>query len=67
VSKSKKLLLIFETQPEGGLVVTSSTLLELITEGETIEEALENVDDALAAIIEGFEDLGRPLPSIFQP
>ncbi len=67
MNPTEKLQLIFEVQPEGGFVVTSPILPELITEGETVEEALENVKDALAAIIEGFEDLGKPLPSILQP
>jgi len=30
------------------------------------EEALENVKDALLAVIEAYEDLHRPLPSILQ-
>ena len=33
-----------------------------MTEGETLDDALENVKDALAAVIEAYEDLGNPLP-----
>jgi antitoxin HicB len=62
-----KLPLIFEEQPEGGYTVTCPILPELITEGDTIQEALVNANDALAAIIEGFEYLGKPLPSVLQP
>jgi antitoxin HicB len=57
-----KLPLVFEPQPEGGYTVTSPILPELVTEGDTISEALANVEDALIAIIEAYEDLGRPLP-----
>jgi len=32
----------------------------LITEGDTIAEALADVEDALIAIIEAYEDLNRP-------
>ena len=46
-----KLPLVFEPQPEGGFTVTSPLLPELVTEGETIEDALENVRDALAAVL----------------
>ena len=67
MSKIESLQLIFESQPEGGFVVTSPLLPELITEGDTIQEALENAEDALTAIIEGFEELGKPLPPILQP
>ncbi len=57
-----KLPLVLEPQPEGGYTVTSPVLPELITEGDSIKEALSNASDALTAIIEAYEDLGRPLP-----
>jgi antitoxin HicB len=57
-----KLPLVFEPQPEGGFTVTSPLLPELITEGDTVEDALENVRDALAAVIEIYRDSGRSLP-----
>ncbi len=57
-----KLPLILEPQPEGGYTVTCPLLPELITEGDSVREALDNAADALAAVIEAYEDLGRPLP-----
>jgi antitoxin HicB len=42
-------------------------LPELITEGDTVQEAILNANDALSAIIEGFEFLGKPLPPVLQP
>jgi antitoxin HicB len=57
-----KLPLVFEPQPEGGFTVTSPLLPELLTEGDSIEDALENVRDALAAIIEAYRETGRTLP-----
>jgi len=61
-----KIPLVFEPQPEGGYTVTCPVLPELITEGDTIAEALANVEDALLAIIEAYEDLGRPLPPVLE-
>jgi antitoxin HicB len=61
-----KLPLIFEPQPEGGYTVTCPILPELITEGETVAGALVYVQDALVAIIEAYEDLGRPLPPVLK-
>jgi antitoxin HicB len=58
-----KLPLVFEPQPEGGFTVTSPLLPELVTEGDTFEDALENVRDALEAVIEIYQTLGRALPS----
>jgi len=57
-----KIPLVLTPQPEGGYTVTSPLLPELITEGDSIEEALANVKDALAAVIETYQDLGRELP-----
>jgi antitoxin HicB len=59
--------LTLEPQPEGGYVVTSNALPELITEGETVEEALANARDAFSVVVEIYEDRGQPLPqSIIQ-
>ena len=55
--------LVFSPQPEGGFTVTSPALPELVTEGDTIEEAYLEVRDALAAVVELYADQGRPLPS----
>lgn len=57
-----KIPLILTPQPEGGYTVTSPLLLELITEGDSLDEALENVKDALVAVIETYQDLGWSLP-----
>jgi antitoxin HicB len=57
-----KLPLVLSPQPEGGYTVTSPLLPELVTEGDTVDEALANVRDAFAAVVEAYHDLGRPLP-----
>ena len=57
-----KIPLVLEPQPEGGYTVTSPLLPELVTEGDSVDEALANVKDALASVIEAYQDLGRPLP-----
>lgn len=62
-----KIPLLLEPQPEGGFTVTSPILPELVTEGDTVEEVLANVQDAIRAIIEAYHDLGRTLPSSLQP
>jgi antitoxin HicB len=57
-----KIPLVLTTQPEGGYTVTSLALPELITEGDTVEEALAHVQDALVTVAELYEDVGKPLP-----
>lgn len=59
----RKLPLVFSPQPEGGFTVTSPILPELVTEGDTLEEAFMNVRDALASVIEIYAEEGRPLPA----
>ena len=54
-----KVPLVLTPQPEGGFTVTSPLLPELVTEGDTAEEALDNVRDALAAVIEVYQDTGH--------
>ena len=58
-----KIPLILTRQPEGGFTVTSPLLPELVTEGDTVDAALANVQDAVAAVVEVYEDLGRRLPA----
>ena len=59
-----KVPLLLTPQPEGGYTVTSPLLPELVTEGDSLSEALDNVKDALAAVIEIYQDLRRRLPKI---
>jgi len=44
--------------------VTSPFLPEFLTEGDTLDDALENVRDALAAVIEIYRESGRSLPTV---
>ncbi|MDA1049769.1 MAG: type II toxin-antitoxin system HicB family antitoxin [Planctomycetota bacterium] len=57
-----KIPLVFSPQPDGGYTVTSPLLPELVTEGDSLEEALANAKDALAAVVETYAELGRQLP-----
>ena len=57
-----KIPLLLSPQPEGGYTVTSPLLPELVTEGDSLDEALENVKDAFAAVLELYEEMGRSLP-----
>jgi antitoxin HicB len=61
-----KLPLILAPQPEGGYTVTCPLLPELITEGDTVQEAMANVSDALAALLEAYHRLKRPIPAVLK-
>jgi predicted RNase H-like HicB family nuclease len=50
-------------QDEDGLYVASVPLLQgCYTQGETYEETLENIKDAIRLHIEARRDLGEPVP-----
>jgi antitoxin HicB len=59
-----KVPLLLTAQPEGGFTVTSPIFPELITEGDSVDEAIENARDAFAAVLEIYEDLGRSVPPV---
>lgn len=63
---SYRITVILDPQPEGGYTVTCQELPELITQGDSIDEALENVKDAFSTTLELYEHLGRPLPDSIQ-
>jgi len=67
MSQIYKLPLVLEPQSEGGYVVTCPLIPELITEGETLQDAIQNANDALSALIEAWEELQLPLPPALHP
>ena len=61
-----RITVILTPQPEGGYTVTCEEFPGLVTEGDSVDEALENVEDAFAATLELYEDFDRPLPESIQ-
>jgi antitoxin HicB len=54
---------VFTPQPEGGCTVTSPVLPELLTEGDSLDEAHLNVRHAFQAVVELYAEQGRALPA----
>ena len=54
-----KFNVILEEAEEGGFSVTVPALDGCFTQGETIEDALENAKDAIACYLEGLEKLNE--------
>jgi antitoxin HicB len=57
-----KLPLLLEPQPEGGYTITSPLVPDLVTEADTLDQVIPHVADALASLIELYQDLGRQIP-----
>ena len=52
-----------ETEEEGGFRVWCPALKGCYSQEETQEEALENIQEAIAACLESLQDDGLPLPA----
>jgi antitoxin HicB len=58
---------ILEPQEEGGFTVDVPALPEVVTEGDTEQEALANAEEAIRAILEYRRDNGIPIPADVHP
>jgi len=52
---------VFEPDPDGGYHAYAPELPGLHTEGDTLEEAVSNAEEALALYVEGLREEGRAL------
>jgi len=57
-----KYTVLIEANEEGGYTITVPSLPGCVTQGDTLEEAIENVREAIAGYIETLKDLGKPIP-----
>jgi antitoxin HicB len=54
---------ILEPQENGGFTVLVPALPEVVTEGDTRDEALAHAEEAIRAVLEYRRDRGIPIPS----
>jgi antitoxin HicB len=59
--------IILEPQQGGGFTVLVPALPEVVTEGDTEQEALANAEQAIRAVIAYRQDRGLPIPADAQP
>ena len=52
---------VFEPDPDGGYHAYAPELPGLHTQGEDLDEAIANAEEALALYVEGIREEGRPL------
>lgn len=63
IAKVLKYTVIFEPAEEGGYVVTVPALPGCVTEGDTLEEAMEMVKDAISGYLYVLKKQGEEIPS----
>ena len=59
--------IILEPQEEGGFTVLVPALPEVVTEGDTEDEALANAQEAIRAVLSYRRDRGIAIPSDARP
>ncbi|MDI6908167.1 MAG: type II toxin-antitoxin system HicB family antitoxin [Thermoanaerobacterales bacterium] len=65
---ARRFSVILTPDPEdGGYVVTVPALPGCVSEGDTVEEALANIRDAIALFVASAADHNEPLPADVQP
>jgi len=57
----------FEVAEEGGYVVSVPAYSSCVSQGETFEEALENIEDALWGCLATARELNLPIPESLRP
>ncbi len=60
----KTFKVILEPQPEGGYTAFVPELPDVISEGETKEEAVANIKDAIEGYVQTMKEMGWPLPVV---
>ncbi|MDQ2079099.1 type II toxin-antitoxin system HicB family antitoxin [Xanthobacteraceae bacterium Astr-EGSB] len=58
---------VLEPQEDGGFTVLVPALPEVVTEGDTEEEAIANAEEAIRAVLAYRRDRGLAIPSDAQP
>ena len=63
MNKMMKIPLILQPQKEGGWTITSPLVPELVTEIDELEHLHACVCDALGAVMELYQDMGKEFPA----
>ncbi len=57
----------FEAAEEGGYIVSVPLYPSCVSQGDTFEEALVNIEDALLGCLTAARDLNLPIPDALEP
>jgi antitoxin HicB len=62
MSAQREVEVVFEPQPEGGFTVYSPDLPGMVTEGDTMEQATANAQEAIELYVESMRERGKQVP-----
>ncbi len=63
VSESRSYAVVLEPDADGGFTALVPALPGVVTEGETLAEALANAEDAIRLCLEDLQEQGTPIPA----
>ncbi len=62
MSDGHQVEVVFEPQPEGGFTVYSPDLPGMVTEGDTLDHATANAQEAIELYVESMRERGKQVP-----
>jgi predicted RNase H-like HicB family nuclease len=60
----RKYRIVLEPQQEGGYTVYVPALPGCVSQGETVEEAMDNIKEAITVYVDSLKDRGINLPQV---
>jgi predicted RNase H-like HicB family nuclease len=60
----RKYRIVLEPQEEGGYTVYAPALPGCVSQGDTVEEAMDNIKEAITVYVESLKDRGINLPQV---
>lgn len=63
----KSFAIVLLPQPEGGYFVQCPALPGCYSQGDTVEESIQNIREAIEVVLEDFEARGEPVPQSGPP
>ncbi len=67
MSRKDSFTVVLERQPDGGFTVTVPALPEVVTEGDTEDQALRMAEDAIVLALGHRRESGLPIPKDLPP
>lgn len=62
MSRSREVEVVLEPQSEGGFTVYSPDLPGMVTQGDSMEEATANAEEAIALYVKSVRERGKDVP-----
>lgn len=62
MAEQRQVEVVFEPQPDGGFTVYSPELPGMVTEGDSLDEAIANAQEAIELYVESMRERGKDVP-----